>query len=165
MPGKKNKFVQLIGSEELAELLKGLLVKDLRPFLLSGTKESAEAVADRMRSYVPVDKGDLFSTIKVRRATGTGRRRLNRRKEFGHMAGHFKTSSADPFHAGFIEFGTKFIKAIRYQRRALDDTEPQVLSIMSRWMAHGLRETAAAWRRRLPVPKGIKAAPVLTEAR
>lgn len=164
MPKKPSgKFVQLVGKEELAELLIALIDKDLRPFLLEGTKESAERVADRARAYVPTGETlTLLETIKVRRATGTGSRRLNRRRAFGHVAGHFKRSDGDPFYARFLEFGTKFIQAIRYWRRALDDSESEVMSIMARHMAFGLRQISAEWRRKLPIPKGFSSAPVAT---
>ena len=164
MAKASGKFVQLIGKDELVELLLDLFDKDLRPFLLSGTKESAEAVADRMRSYVPTGETlTLLETIRVRRATGTGQRRLNRRKEFGHVAGHFKKSDADPFYARFLEQGTKYIKAIRYQRRALNDSEGEVMSIMVRWLVAGLSQTSARWRSRLPESK-IRAAEAGTSA-
>lgn len=76
------------------------------------TKHVAEEVAADARLIVPVDEGDLKSTIRVEDA-GDGKARVVAGGEHGHVTG----KPVD--YAGYVELGTRYMEAQPYLKPSL----------------------------------------------
>jgi len=77
---------------------------------------------NRKKSWMPMSKGDLLKSVRVRRLKGDPK--LNIRVYAG---GRWKDA---PFYAHMIEYGTAKMGARPFMRRALSQSKQNILNIM-----------------------------------
>jgi HK97 gp10 family phage protein len=117
--------VKTEGFKELDEIL-GTLGKSMgRNVLRRTAKTVLEPVADRMRSLVAVDEGDLKASITVSQKLTTRQKRMAKKetKSFVEMyagPGGLKQATT-------LEFGTNDTAAQPYARPAWDEAKPTIL--------------------------------------
>src|SRR5689334_19816839 len=97
--------VVIIGMADLQRKLKQLELAVQRQVLIEAAQAGAQIVLDDARSRVPVDSGNLRRNI---------RKRLAGRQSDIHEATVDVYIAKGGFYGRFLEFGTKFIKAIPF---------------------------------------------------
>ncbi len=101
-----------------------------------GLKAGLQPILDEAKANAPVKRGLLKRSLKIR---GAKRRRGTIGRAIITKEGFFK---GEAFYAGFVEFGTKFIKPRKFIKRAFDRRKQQALDTTRREMAKAVREAS-----------------------
>lgn len=111
----------LTGSDDLRRKLAGLKDKDVKAAVRKGTRAGAKLMAAETRKAAPSKSGLLRKSIKVRALKRS-------RKRIGHMvAVKLPDGAVKVPYAGFVEFGTKRMKAVEFAKDAAKDSGEQAL--------------------------------------
>lgn len=116
--------VKVIGSRKLKRVMEGLPKKIQSKILRTGLRKAIKLVADRVRTLVPRDTGQLRKSIKVR----AGKRKRNRISITAQTGeGFFKGKT---YYGGFQEYGTEKMQAEPFLRPAFDQRERPAAEIL-----------------------------------
>lgn len=131
--------IRLLGAPELQAQFKLLPLKVQKKLLRQGMRKAGKLLRDEAQRLVPVDRGDLKKSIKVRAL-------LRGRGSFGVriMTGTRSELGIDPDATGYypasVEFGSRTQPAQPYLRAAADAKREEVFSIMRESVRAGIRE-------------------------
>lgn len=115
-----NILLKVLGVRRIDKALADLEPKIQKKILRDGLKAGAKIVADEAKLKVPVDSGDLKKSIKVRAGKRAGRGKIRRTVVTGK--GFFK---GQEFYGGFVEFGTRKMRARPFMRPAYEAKKKQ----------------------------------------
>lgn len=138
-PGESVK-AQVLGGETAVKVFDGLPAVLQRNLIRKSVRKAAKPVLDRAKANVPVDKGKLKASLKLRA--------LRRTRKFpGRVGLKIQTSGKDSLFAGeqyygaFQEFGTADIEPSGFLKRAADESKQEVNSIFQAELRARLKES------------------------
>lgn len=104
--------VKIEGIDRLMSKLRDVMKTKARKAVRKGSRPAAKIVAAKAKDLVPVDTGELKKVIKVRALPKS-------RKWAGAMA-TVKVEGGPTYYGGFVELGTKKMRARHFMRRAAE---------------------------------------------
>lgn len=137
----------LTNIKDIEELFEKHLPSEAKKALRTASREGAKVVARAAKAKVPKDTGTLRRSIRVR-SIKRSRVKVGSRVITGE--GFFK---GETFYGGFVEFGTKYMKARPFLRPAADENREKVIKEFGEHLKESIikvrRRTLRSARKRL----------------
>lgn len=115
--------IEINGLKEIIDKLNSLPEKLENKVIRAAIRQGANVIKDKVKSYVPVDTGDLKKSIKV-----TGTRYQKGKIAFVVRPTPNKKKKVSVYYAKFVENGTSKMAAKPFLRPAFDEAGDDVLN-------------------------------------